>query len=81
MDDHRLESAVDRKEFLRRTGALGLAGAATLGFPLLETRAAGAAPLAPARDIIAAGGSVTVKIGHVDSFSGVYANAGASQQL
>ena len=81
MDDHHLDAAVDRKEFLRRTGALGLAGAATLGFPLLETRAAGAAPLAPARDVIAAGGSVTVKIGHVDSFSGVYANAGASQQL
>jgi|HubBroStandDraft_1064217.scaffolds.fasta_scaffold04202_3 branched-chain amino acid transport system substrate-binding protein len=81
MDDHRSDTAVDRKEFLRRTGALGLAGAATLGFPLLETRAAGAAPLAPARDVIAAGGNVTVKIGHVDSFSGVYANAGASQQL
>ena len=81
MDDHHLDAAVDRKEFLRRTGARGRAGAATLGFPLLETRAAGAAPLAPARDVIAAGGSVTVKIGHVDSFSGVYANAGASQQL
>jgi branched-chain amino acid transport system substrate-binding protein len=80
MDDHS-DTSVDRKEFLRRTGALGLAGAATLGFPLLETRVAGAAPLAPARDVIAAGGGVTVKIGHVDSFSGVYANAGASQQL
>jgi branched-chain amino acid transport system substrate-binding protein len=80
MDDHS-DASVDRKEFLRRTGALGLAGAATLGFPLLETRVAGAAPLAPARDVIAAGGGVTVKIGHVDSFSGVYANAGASQQL
>ena len=56
MDDHHLDAAVDRKEFLRRTGALGLAGAATLGFPLLETRAAGAAPLAPARDVIAARG-------------------------
>jgi branched-chain amino acid transport system substrate-binding protein len=80
MDDQRPENSVDRKEFLRRTGALGIAGAATLGFPLLETRAAGAAPLAPPRDVIAAGGGATIKIGHVDSFSGVYANAGASQQ-
>jgi branched-chain amino acid transport system substrate-binding protein len=79
MDDHRPETSVERKEFLRRTGALGLAGAATLGFPLLETRAAGAAPLAPPRDVIAAGGGATVKIGHVDSFSGVYAAASASQ--
>ena len=70
-----------RREFLRRTGALGIAGAATLGFPLLETRVAGAAPLLPARDIIAAGGGATIKIGHVDGFSGVYAAASASQQL
>ncbi|HEX3468537.1 MAG TPA: ABC transporter substrate-binding protein [Candidatus Elarobacter sp.] len=79
MDDLRPDTSVDRKEFLRRTGALGIAGAATLGFPLLETRAAGAAPLAPARDVIAAGGGATVKIGHIDSFSGVYAAAAASQ--
>jgi branched-chain amino acid transport system substrate-binding protein len=79
MDDHRPETSVERKEFLRRTGALGLAGAATLGFPLLETRAAGAAPLPPPRDVIAAGGGATVKIGHIDSFSGVYAAASASQ--
>jgi branched-chain amino acid transport system substrate-binding protein len=79
MDDHRPETSVERKEFLRRTGALGLAGAATLGFPLLETRAAGAAPLLPPRDVIAAGGGATVKIGHIDSFSGVYAAASASQ--
>ena len=45
MDDPRTETSVDRKEFLRRTGALGIAGAASLGFPLLETRIAGAAPL------------------------------------
>jgi branched-chain amino acid transport system substrate-binding protein len=69
-----------RSEFLRRTGALGIAGAAALGFPLLETRVAGAAPLAPARDTIAAGGGATVKIGHIDGFSGVYAAASASQQ-
>jgi branched-chain amino acid transport system substrate-binding protein len=69
-----------RSEFLRRTGALGIAGAATLGFPLLETRVAGAAPLAPARDVIAAGGGATVKIGHIDGFSGVYAAASESQQ-
>jgi branched-chain amino acid transport system substrate-binding protein len=80
MDDHRPDSSVDRKEFLRRTGALGIAGAAALGFPLLETRAAGAAPLLPPRDVIAAGGGATVKIGHIDGFSGVYAAASQSQQ-
>ncbi len=80
MDDHRPDTSVDRKEFLRRTGALGVAGAAALGFPLLETRAAGAAPLLPPRDVIAAGGGATVKIGHVDGFSGVYAAASQSQQ-
>ncbi len=80
MDDHRPDTSVDRKEFLRRTGALGIAGAATLGFPLLETRIAGASPLLPARDVIAAGGGATVKIGHIDGFSGVYAAASQSQQ-
>jgi branched-chain amino acid transport system substrate-binding protein len=80
MADQRSEQSVDRAEFLRRTGALGLAGAAALGFPLLESRAAGAAPLLPPRDVIAAGGGVTVKIGHIDGFSGVYAAASASQQ-
>ncbi|MEA2663845.1 MAG: branched-chain amino acid transport system substrate-binding protein [Candidatus Eremiobacteraeota bacterium] len=78
MDDHRPD-AVGRKEFLRRTGALGIAGAAALGFPLLETRAAGAAPLLPPKDVIAAGGGATIKIGHVDGFSGVYAAASNSQ--
>jgi branched-chain amino acid transport system substrate-binding protein len=70
-----------RREFIRRTGRLGIAGAAALGFPLLETRIAGAAPLLPAPDVIAAGGGATVKIGHLDGFSGVYAAASASQQL
>jgi branched-chain amino acid transport system substrate-binding protein len=70
-----------RREFIRRTGALGIAGAAALGFPLLETRVAGAAPLLPARDVIAAGGGATIKIGHIDGFSGVYAAASASQEL
>jgi branched-chain amino acid transport system substrate-binding protein len=79
MDDHRPDSSVDRKEFLRRTGALGVAGATALGFPLLETRAAVAAPLLPPRDVIAAGGGATVKIGHIDGFSGVYAAASQSQ--
>ncbi len=79
MDDHRLDATVGRKEFLRRTGALGIAGAASLGFPLLETRAAGAAPLLPPKDVIAAGGGATIKIGHVDGFSGVYAAASNSQ--
>jgi branched-chain amino acid transport system substrate-binding protein len=77
---HRPEKSLDRSEFLRRTGALGIAGAASLGFPLLESRAAGAAPLAPVKDIIAAGGGARVKIGHIDGFSGVYALASESQQ-
>lgn len=81
MDQKRLESSVDRAEFLRRTGALGIAGAAALGFPLLEVRAAGAAPLLPPKDVIAAGGGATVKIGHIDGFSGVYASASNSQQI
>ncbi|MBV8749087.1 MAG: ABC transporter substrate-binding protein, partial [Candidatus Eremiobacteraeota bacterium] len=80
MDDQRTDNSVDRREFLRRTGALGIAGASVLGFPLLETRAAGAAPLLPPRDVIAAGGGATVKIGHLDGFSGVYAAASQSQQ-
>ena len=81
MHDPTADASVGRKEFLRRTGALGIAGATALGFPLLETRAAGAAPLLPARDVIAAGGGVTIKVGHVDGFSGVYAAASSSQQL
>jgi len=71
---------VSRSEFLRRTGALGIAGAGALGLTLPEIRSAGAAPLGPARDVIAAGGSATVKIGHIDGFSGVYAAASESQQ-
>jgi branched-chain amino acid transport system substrate-binding protein len=71
----------NRREFIRRTGALGIAGAAALGFPLPETRPAGAAVPAPPRDVIAAGGGATVKIGHIDGFSGVYAAASASQDL
>jgi branched-chain amino acid transport system substrate-binding protein len=74
-------SDVSRSEFLRRTGALGIAGATALGFPLLETRALDARPLLPPKDIIAAAGpAVRVKIGHIDSFSGVYAAASESQQ-
>jgi len=80
MKDHRPHEEIDRSEFLRRTGALGVAGAAALGFPLLETRVAGAAPLAPAKDVIAAGGGARIKIGHIDGFSGVYAAASESQQ-
>jgi branched-chain amino acid transport system substrate-binding protein len=71
----------NRREFLRRTGALGIGGAAALGYPLLETRSARSAPLLPPRDVIAAGGGATVKIGHLDGFSGVYAAASQSQQL
>jgi branched-chain amino acid transport system substrate-binding protein len=81
MDEQRPKSAVDRAEFLRRTGALGIAGATVLGFPLLETRLAGASPLRPLRDTIAAGGGATIKIGHVDGFSGVYAAASQAQQV
>jgi branched-chain amino acid transport system substrate-binding protein len=81
MTDKAADTSVGRKEFLRRTGALGIAGAAALGFPLLETRAAGASPLLPARDVISAGGGATIKIGHVDGFSGVYAAASQSQQI
>lgn len=80
MSEFRRETAVARGEFLRRTGALGLAGAAALGYPLLETRRSSATPLPPAREVIAAGGGATIKIGHIDSFSGVYAAAGASQE-
>jgi branched-chain amino acid transport system substrate-binding protein len=69
-----------RPEFLRRAGALGIGGAAVLGFPLLETRRANALLRPPAPAAIAAGGGVTVKLGYVDSFSGVYAAAGASQE-
>jgi branched-chain amino acid transport system substrate-binding protein len=78
MNDDRKE--LDRSEFLRRTGALGIAGAAVLGFPLLEARRADAAPLAPPKDVIAAGGGARVKVGHIDGFSGVYASASESQQ-
>ncbi len=74
------ENGVSRTQFLRRTGALGIAGATALGFPLLETRVAGAAPLLPVPRIIAATGGATVKIGHIDGFSGVYASASESQQ-
>jgi branched-chain amino acid transport system substrate-binding protein len=82
MDDTNGTPDIDRAQFLRRTGAfgIGVAGAASLGFALLETRVAGAAPLAPVRDVIAAGGGATIKIGHVDGFSGVYAAASESQQ-
>jgi hypothetical protein len=79
MPEFRREADVPRSEFLRRTGALGIAGATALGFPLLETRPVGAAPLPPAKEVIAAGGGATIKIGQVDSFSGVYAAAGTSQ--
>jgi len=79
MPDFRAETDVARAEFLRRTGALGIAGAAALGFPLLELREVGAEPLPPAKDVIAAGGGATIKVGHNDSFSGVYAAAGTSQ--
>ena len=71
---------VSRPEFLRRTGVLGIAAAAQLGFPLLEARRADAAPLPPVRDAIAAGGKVPiVRIGHIDGFTGVYAAASESQ--
>ena len=80
-DDSLTASGVSRSEFLRRAGALGIAGAATLGFPLLETRMAGAAPLvvphATSSPRAAARRSRSV---HIDGFSGVYAAASESQQ-
>jgi len=79
MKDETAMPEVSRSEFLRRTGALGVAGAASLGFPLLESRPLDARPLPPPKDVIAAGGGATIKLGHVDSFSGVYAAAGESQ--
>jgi len=79
MPEFRREADVARSEFLRRTGALGIAGATVLGYPLLESRPVGAGPIAPPKDVIAAGGGATIKVGHVDSFSGVYAAAGESQ--
>ena len=81
MADSDQKTTIERSEFLRRTGALGIAGAAFLGFPLLETIAADARSISPARDVIAAGGGATVRIGHIDGFSGVYASASESQQL
>jgi len=82
MDETTGTNDIDRARFLRRTGLLGIgaAGAASLGFPLLDAVAADAAPLLPVKDVIAAGGGVTVKIGHIDGFSGVYAAASESQQ-
>jgi branched-chain amino acid transport system substrate-binding protein len=80
MNDDTIAGALSRSEFLRRTGALGIAGAGALGFPLLETRVAGAAPLRPPREVIAASGPITIKLGHIDGFSGVYAAASESQQ-
>jgi branched-chain amino acid transport system substrate-binding protein len=79
MGDMRLDDC-SRSEFLRRTGALGIAGASVLGFPLIESRPVGARPLPPPKDVIAAGGGVKVRIGHLDGFSGVYAAASESQQ-
>ena len=45
MADPDQKTTIERSEFLRRTGALGVAGAAFLGFPLLETLAADARPI------------------------------------
>lgn len=70
-----------RVEFCRRAGRLGLAvaGAAALGFPLLESRRVDAQPLVPPKDVIAAGGGATIKIGHIDGFTGLYAAAALAQ--
>ncbi len=56
MSDETRREPVSRTEFLRRTGALGIAGAASLGYPLLEVRSADARPLPPPKDVIAAAG-------------------------
>lgn len=73
--------AQSRAEFCRRAGRLGLAaaGAAALGFPLLEPHRVDAGPREPPKDIIAAGGGATIKIGHIDGFTGLYAAAALAQ--
>jgi branched-chain amino acid transport system substrate-binding protein len=67
---------IDRRTFVTRAGRLGLSAAAAsaLGFRLIETPAANAAPLPPVRDTIAAAGGATIKIGHVNGFTGVYSS-------
>lgn len=76
---HQRPEGLARAEFLRRTGALGIAGAAALGFVLPETRAAHAAPLPPVRDTIAAAGGAVIRIGHIEGFSGFNSAASESQ--
>jgi branched-chain amino acid transport system substrate-binding protein len=67
-----------RAAFLRRGGALGIAGAAALGFPLLD--APQVAPLFPlAKRIFAPTGKAVVRIGHIEGFSGYMADAAYSQ--
>jgi branched-chain amino acid transport system substrate-binding protein len=69
---------VSRADFLRRAGALGIAGAAALGFPLLETPRVTSVSAAP-KEIVAATGKAVVRIGHIEGFSGYGAVAAYSQ--
>jgi branched-chain amino acid transport system substrate-binding protein len=68
-------NALPRREFLRRTGALGIAGASALGFSLIEPPHGLASP----PRTVAAVPAVTVKLGYMDGFSGVYAGTAAAQ--
>jgi len=69
---------VSRAAFLRRSGALGIAGAAALGFPLLEEPHVARAA-SPSRKIVAATGKAVVRIGHIEGFSGYMADTAYSQ--
>jgi branched-chain amino acid transport system substrate-binding protein len=69
---------MSRAGFLRRAGALGVAGAAALGFPLpAAPQRAEAAP--SVRKIVAVTGKAVVRIGHIEGFSGYNAAAAYSQ--
>lgn len=69
---------VSRAAFLRRSGALGIAGAAALGFPLFEESQVARASSLP-KKIVAATGKAVVRIGHIEGFSGYMADSAYSQ--
>ena len=74
-------SAQSRASFCRRAGRLGLAAASAtaLGFSLLKRPRADAAPVIAPKDVLAASGRATIKIGHIDGFTGLYAAAAVAQ--
>ncbi len=73
------DAAPSRAAFLRRAGALGLAGAAALGYPLLDVRPSEAASPSPPRNVVAAYGKAVVRLGHLESYSGSIGAAAYSQ--